>query len=160
MFCNHRAGGRICFEMIIKPLHFPLPRGYLAGEDIARGKKMLSVDLQIFANYEPARWLQNLIPLIPVAQSAASAGGFLFREHFSARETKNQSTKVRRLPQGESAGDREEAEEAAGVDEEEVFGGAEAAAGGQFAVHAEGCLAGVDRVEDDSLQLRHPLDVR
>ena len=104
--CSHRninsvlppsRGERICFEMIIRLLHFPWTRGYLAGEGIARGKKMLSADLQIFADYQPARWLQNRIPQIPMARSAASAGGNVFREHFSAPEKHYQSTKARRL---------------------------------------------------------------
>ena len=57
---------------------------------------MLSVDLQLFVNYEPARWLQNLLPLIPVVRSAARAGGIVFREHFSASEKQYQSAKARR----------------------------------------------------------------
>ena len=70
-----------------RPVRFSLSRGPVAGEGTERGEEILSFDLQIFADYEPARWLQKRIPLlIPVARSAASASGIIFREHFSASE--------------------------------------------------------------------------
>ncbi len=59
----------------------------------------------------------------------------------------------------EGTGDREEAVEAAGVDEEDVFGGAEAAAFLEFVDHAVGGLARIDRIEDRGLETGQPLDV-
>ena len=45
------------------------------------------------------------------------------------------------------------------MDEEDVLGGAEPAAFAEFADHAVGGLAGVDRVEDRGFEPGQPLDV-
>ena len=59
----------------------------------------------------------------------------------------------------EGTGDREEAVEAAGVDEEDVLRVAEAAAFAQFVHHAVSGLARIDRIEDRGLETGQPLDV-